>query len=565
MRRLCAANWTIALGVALSGAASLLADGPPGPMRPQPRIIVYQSPTNAPAAIAVMGQVSQPGTYQFPGAPTLADAMQAAKGLKQTASPMVRIVRGQRVAQRISLATGANEKLLPGDLVIVDAQATRDRAPQAGAAVPPVGIQLALIGVVDRPVVVLVKPSEANPETISLKLGQSPMKTAIHVLPPPNAVRDPSGRLPDGCVLLFDPRRIDRAELPDDLPKVIPCGLPEPDIGGYGVYHAIEQRNAEPTPEMVREGAIPWSNSPLPDDLTQVPLPMNDANASPTLIPDDRLPARFSTSLDDRSPISRVPFATRNQTTALPMRLTESIPAEANAAPDAREPAWNKVASATIAPVLEADAELAPPEPRGFSMLQRVSILTSIVLLGGLALVLRFRQANSEPRQSSTRRATQASLAGSMANPAHMGTIKTIPAPHIPLESFAAGSAIQAGSRAAAAKHETREMQELAFRGILKNDLPLVVEPLALRPGLKISLPHDEGAIRRLDESDIGLPAPHRSTMPAPHIAAAQASQASERHIIDHPHLGRAPSPHVRTGNEAPVERALRQLQGGAR
>ena len=126
-----AANWTIAMAVALGAVAAVQADGPPRPLRPQPKFIVYQPPADSPVTVAVMGQVALPGTYQFPQAPALAEVVQAAKGLKPDASPMVRIVRGHRLAQRVSLTTAATEKLFSGDLVIVDTQPIRDHSPGA--------------------------------------------------------------------------------------------------------------------------------------------------------------------------------------------------------------------------------------------------------------------------------------------------------------------------------------------------------------------------------------------------------------------------------------------------
>jgi len=575
MRRQPVAKWAIAISFAVSNlTANLWADGPPGPHRPQSKMIIYQAPTQGPASVGVLGQVAHPGTYQFPAAPTLQQVIQAADGLAPTASPMIRIVRGDRVAQRVSITTGGQEKLQAGDLIVVDAQATRDPAQAAGnRAAQPEGVQLGLIGVVDRPLVVKVHASRAHPETIIEMLGQTGV--SMRIIPPPNLTHTPGPLLPDGSVLVFDPRRIQVGELPEDLPKVVLCSLPEPDIGGYGVHRAIEEQPGDSSFEAgSAQGAIPWNSSPQPDGLSAVPLPAPDANVMPTPLPDDdRISATFSSTGRPTTPISRVPFSSQQPAQTHSVRMSESTPGDTSGqAADTREPAWNKVAASAVEPGSTVDAEFdAETSTRsgGFAIWQIVSILMSAGLIVGLALALRTGQMKSpaESRTNTSERrtmhaATTASSSGGLRDQYRIESQSSIPTPHIPLQSFA-HAAPQASQKLQPRIHaETSEDRQRAFQKLLKHELPIISEPLALRPGLKISL-HNEPQIpqHRVDLPSAVLPAPHRARSSAPQTAAAVAQ--GERRIIDQPHANRIPGPHLRTGVEAPLERALRHLQGG--
>jgi hypothetical protein len=89
----------------------------------------------------------------------------------------------------------------------------------------------------------------------------------------------------------------------------------------------------------------------------------------------------------------------------------------------------------------------------------------------------------------------------------------------------------------------------------------LIEEPIALQPGLRIVPTGEQPSLRRADAGTSPLPAPHRPAVRSGTEAAA--IPAGTRQIIDEPHPQTIPTPHYRPGVEAPVERALRQLQGG--
>ncbi len=544
-----AAEWIMVVGLAVCSQTSpLLAQGPPGgPPRPQSKIIVYQPQGNSPTTIAVMGEVASPGTYEFPAAPTLNQVIKAGAGLTPTAAPVVRIVRGNRVAIRAALTSAGQEKLQTGDLVILDRHAVRDFSQPAATTKSATGVQLALLGVVNRPIVVLVRPERARVETIIQMLGQSAAN--VGVIPAPQGQGDES--LASGSVLVFDPRRIDVAQLPDDLPKVMPCGLSDFDIGGYGIDHAIDQRQDEPG-DAPAAPALTFNPRPQPDGLSGVPLPGPDANLqlAPTPLPDTRISATFSSTDQPATPVSRVPFSPNQNMSARPTRLVESAPTDASAAPDTLEPSWDKVASPNAD---AADAEFTDPPPmsaKSFPTWQIASILLSAVLVVGLAVGLQYTQKLKHGQASAP-----------MAQDQHrIEPRSSMPTPHISAQRFASAAEPLPTPKPVVRRSETLEERRLAFEKLMNNQFPILAEPLALRPGSKIGVVDTSSTVRRIDIA-AELSAPHH--LSETELPMVEVTAASDRRIIDAPHQGRLPTPHLRIGTEARLERALRQLQGG--
>jgi hypothetical protein len=131
----------------------------------------------------------------------------------------------------------------------------------------------------------------------------------------------------------------------------------------------------------------------------------------------------------------------------------------------------------------------------------------------------------------------------------------TIPTPHIPLEAFAA-TARPVPAAVVPAVAESREIRQQRFMQLIKNELPLLEEPLALQPGLPFVTADEPTILLRRDDAAPAARPPH-----APHVRASQEAPAEQQ--VDRRHSRIAPGPPHRAGVESPVERALRQLQGG--
>lgn len=539
--------------VIIAGSPTVLlqAQNQPRVQRPQPKILNFQPTSETSAVVAVIGQVRNPAAYQFAQAPTLDLAIATAGGLTTAASPMIRIIRGPHAAHRVSYPNAAHEKLQLGDVIIIDVQPQRNGTPVLAADED--AVHLALLGVLDRPLVVKVHKSEAQIKFILQKLGQNPMP--VQYIGPPDLSRESAPQLADGSVLVFDRRKIDVAGLPDDLPKILPCTLPEPEIGGYGAHHALEQRTR-------MEGMPPaWKRSPKPDAPIEVPPPaeVQDSVPMPRLQPDDQVAATFSsterTGVGSPS-VSTVPFSGSSTIAARPSRLTESAPSPATSAADVQEPAWNKLAPSDADQLLDDGAEIDDPNiakaSGAFTFWQMLSILASAALLVGVALAVRASQQKSKDKSQRTSTTKEHRNSTASAGRMRSEPRATIPTPHIPLEIFAA--AVPAAVQPSVA--ESREIRQQRFMQLIKNELPLIEEPLALQPGLPLVTADEPKILLRRDDAAPADRQPH-----APHIRTPNEQPAGQ--LTDRPHARFASGPHQRAGVESPVERALRQLQGG--
>lgn len=197
----------------------------------------------------VMGHVGKPQTYKLPtSSPALVDFVRFAGDLNETASGQVRVVRNGRVAVRLRFSPTSTEKLIPGDVVIIDGKTSQGRifrGRNSDAAAGP--IQISLIGIRPWPIVMETVPERATIRWINQQLGQAEA-AASHVkaiLPRNFAQRDIDTRLGDGTVLIFDPAWVDVSRLPANLPKPIDATRP-------------------PEPQSRPEAARPPAPLPLP-------------------------------------------------------------------------------------------------------------------------------------------------------------------------------------------------------------------------------------------------------------------------------------------------------------
>lgn len=351
------------IGLALTAACVLLAVSARAPLSGGTREINGFRKTGQQNWFTVMGHVGKPQTYILPtSAPLLADFIRFAGDLNETASGQIRIVRNGRVAIRVRFSPTSTEKLIPGDVVIVDGKTSQGRifrGNKSDAAAGP--IQIGLVGIRPWPIVMESEPERATIHWINRQLGQhDSVSQHVKALLPRNfARRDADTRLDDGSVLIFEPAWVDVSRLPADLPQPIDASRPpEPRSAPAAT------RPPAPLPLPIGPGAA----SPSTDSPTAVPghsaIP---APGSITPRPDpqyDRNDEEFTRNIltDPRSVLLEP-----NRTTAPadPGRTRVSdLPARAQRNP---EPSPRIRTEGTAAPI-EADVEVieSPPAAKPF-------------------------------------------------------------------------------------------------------------------------------------------------------------------------------------------------------
>ena len=210
----------------------------------RPKVISFPSAANVKELyVAIMGEVVKPGTYHVdPTSLKLQSIVQRAGGLTSDASPTIRVIRQGQPTHKEVYSDRASTPLFPGDLLIVDPKpsGTRAASQSSFANVPTtihasyeerpsgVGVQIALVNVVDYPLVVRLRPDDANAVNIVERLGQPlELMSNTYVITPDTFPRSSSEtakraiRLAQGTVMVFDRNRVNRSSLPTTLPKPI--------------------------------------------------------------------------------------------------------------------------------------------------------------------------------------------------------------------------------------------------------------------------------------------------------------------------------------------------------
>ena len=237
--------------------------------------------------VAIMGEVDTPGTYCLNSTGlTIQRMIESAQGFTQDASMAVRIIRSGRYRQTEIFSEKNDSHLMPGDLLIVETTrtATVEGASRAADSrdaqtihadyqrgTPRVGIQIALINLVDYPLVLRLRPEQANASRLIQSLGQPTSLLARSRIITPDVpgrktsdLAKQSPRLENGTVIVFEPGGVNRDRLPVTLPR--PLHLHSSASARSGMsrwYHdqAAEDHRSRPHPF--------WSNANPFDTITQ--------------------------------------------------------------------------------------------------------------------------------------------------------------------------------------------------------------------------------------------------------------------------------------------------------
>lgn len=331
--------------------------------RPAPKILTWQTPSAAEHHLAILGQVRRPGVYRFSGTgagPTLSQLVEFAGGLTANASPTLRVVRHGRSGQLLFLNQATVEPLQAGDVLIVDEQT--GGVPSGRLSAEEVGIQVALVGVLDRPVVLKLHSTQARLDILTNSLNQ-PMSAvlAARVIRPDSRTdafgsQTPNLPLSNGAVVVYDPRSILRSELPND---------PSFDL----VVDTTQLANQSPVPDapvaMAEVPAPPRFEAlpPLPEGQSEIAADVESFNGEPTPLPPDVIaaapvpdainerPSEFrgshgapvptAISPSTQSPITRGPIDSMNTSAsrgAASLKLTSAPPPPADSAINGGKP-----------------------------------------------------------------------------------------------------------------------------------------------------------------------------------------------------------------------------------
>jgi len=266
------------------------------------RVIENPPRTEVPAvpssfAYSVVGAVDRPGVYTTTQhSLSIRQLVESAGGLTAQAQATLRVVRNYDVrfqVQYVPNGPGANEMLLPGDILVVPLQSPADTANTLPDAIIPV----ACLGLLDRPVVLPLDLSITTVQELTRRLGQHPqLAQTAHVIEP---VRGASPmELASGSVIIFEPRLVDRLPLTSQ-----PGFLPAP-INLDGIRTSASPEPVLPTQEHQLPGAPPaqyvqhasadmlgsMTNLIVPPQLQQSSQQMQQQVTSPAALPSLEVP-----------------------------------------------------------------------------------------------------------------------------------------------------------------------------------------------------------------------------------------------------------------------------------
>lgn len=249
----------------------------------------------------IMGQVARPGVYELAQPEVqILELIRHAGGLTRQATNQLRIVRQGNARQQAYYDPSLSFVLIPGDIVVADgplaphAAYRLSKLPAASSEIhtadfvelalgndEPEPVPVALMGVLDRPVILPVPPTHANVPAVVRYLGQDAgLAARVKVLPVgPRGADSETGNgtaspfvLP--CVLYFNPRQI----LAHSLPKFPDVYRPqEPTLS---LPNAEERKTAD---ILLAPSTLPALSMPIPHSEVGLPAPSSFPSEPPMI------------------------------------------------------------------------------------------------------------------------------------------------------------------------------------------------------------------------------------------------------------------------------------------
>lgn len=258
----------------------------------------------------ILGPVGRPGVYaSVHDDLTLAELVAAAGGTTPQAAGAAQVIRRGHTGPRLNCSPPSTARLKPGDVVVVE-RSSAEAEPRSDQWVP-----VALVGLApETPIVVMLPNALAEvPHLISALQQQPVLIESVRILrpatgQPPHAAIQPTTRLREGDIVVFDPDTIDRPALARAESFPPPVLIPErkqsgnleitirpqqPLAGGGGETEPIAASSAAGTPSPIDErpeeiwplrhpGAEDSEHAALP------PLALPEALKSPSPLADER-------------------------------------------------------------------------------------------------------------------------------------------------------------------------------------------------------------------------------------------------------------------------------------
>jgi hypothetical protein len=199
--------------------------------------------------VGVLGAVGRPGVYELPGDRVeLADLLRWSDNLTQAASGNIRLLRKGTVQSLDISAQSLRSLILPGDVLVFDSRpsAGGSRVPDGGVqtqsletadghSAEDADVQLAFLGLFDRPVIGRMRPGDATLSNLLRQLGQAAeIAATVRVIPPGKISvekcqdqRSEYAPLESGSVVLFEPSTLRHDLLQPPLPVIRPDAPPQ--------------------------------------------------------------------------------------------------------------------------------------------------------------------------------------------------------------------------------------------------------------------------------------------------------------------------------------------------
>ncbi len=402
--------FALALSLAL-GSIPAFAQVGNAPLPRRPKVIAFSAAENVKELyVAIMGEVVNPGTYHVdPSALNLHSIVKKAGGFTADATKTIRVIRQGQLNHQESYSETVNSFLLPGDLLIVDSRPINASSSQVQEfvqepttihasyqeRVASAGVQIALLNVQDYPIVLRLRPDEANTVNIIENLGQ-PLELLANtkVISPDITTRSSADqgkfaiRLAGGSAVVFDRGTINRSRLPATLPKPIESEI------ALGAQSGLIGGSLGQSPELMNLGQRAFNssneasdfNSQVPLHAIQESLPSSAAKMGvPTEdLKNDLQPPVVST----RPRIANVPFT---GTPRITNSSTETTQADSVVSEPIPQPDDSTIDSPSSSPMTGPSLSIDEPiaSPSSFSGVQLLALLLVVGALIGAAVILR--------------------------------------------------------------------------------------------------------------------------------------------------------------------------------
>ena len=378
----------------------------------KPRVIAFSRAEKVKELyVAVMGEVNKPGTYHLdPSALNLHSVIRRAGGLTADATQAIHVLRQGRMHQE-RYSELKNSLLQPGDLLIVESAQGKttngsvtefDRELSTIHAsfeqsAPPSGVQVALVNVLDYPVVLVMRPDEAVLGQIVEQLGQGPETlTHLHVIsadPTTRSIPDQNKaaiRLTGGSAIVFDKGVVNRNRLPHGLPRPIESEI------ALGAQSSLIGQPSGQSPALRNLGEkafLSSSDSHEWHSLTSRQGSQEPVQAVPSEIkvPSEEFKAEVQPPVIRVRPrIANLPFTGDAQIANSSTRQPDSDSTTQVPNPQPEESAAEDTSSSpTIAPSLSLEADAVEPATPASSAMPLIILFSVLALMAGLAVMLR--------------------------------------------------------------------------------------------------------------------------------------------------------------------------------